>query len=392
MPDQPVDVGSLKPEDVVVTSTPQQRREEKPEPPAPPETPKPDETIPPVTPPEDPKPKDEENPDPNAPEEGDEESGEEIEDEFDWEALSNEVGIELDSDDAVVESLRELATYKSLSPALQKAIEIERNKGDVAAYFKSIANDPKDLSDRDALWEQYVAENPKRVAGNPKFARLDFDRKVDKEYALLTEYEKLSASDREDFLEEHKDEIDYLTEKRKFDAEAARASLQEKRAGATFNTPDKPDPKAVEERMAEVMRNHESGYKKALSEFDVVALNVGNDFEFNVGLTESNKKVATEWMKNPESFLKELGFTKESIDYDTLAGWAALIADIKYGTFGERLRQALIDNKDIKTLENTLDAPGIVKTGGEKPILQGDEWDQLGDAFEKKRMESKKKR
>jgi hypothetical protein len=95
-------------------------------------------------------------------------------------------------------------------------------------------------------------------------------------------------------------------------------------------------------------------------------------------------------MKNPEKLLNELGFTDGKIDYDTLAGWAALIADIKYGNFGERLRQAVVDNKDIATLDKTLDAPGVVKTGGEKPILQGDEWDQLGAAFEKKRLETKK--
>ena len=158
----------------------------------------------------------------------------------------------------MLEALEELAEYKKLSPALQKAIEIERNKGDVAAYFKALSNDPSQLSDRDALWEQYVAENPKRVAGNPKFARLDFDRKLDKEYSLLNEYEKLSASDREDFLEEHKDEIEYLKEKRKFDAEAARASLQEAREKATFHPVEPKGGAMSEEKLQEVIRNHEA--------------------------------------------------------------------------------------------------------------------------------------
>jgi hypothetical protein len=257
-------------------------------------------------------------------------------------------------------------------------------------YFKSIANDPKDLSDRDALWEQYVTENPKRVAGNPKFARLDFDRKLDKEYELIIQYEKLPASEQEEFLAKHKADLDYLKEKRKFDADTARATLQEKREKTTFLPPK--NPQMTDEKAAEVIKAHESSYKKALAEFDVVSLRVGKDFEFNVGLTETNKKIASDWMRNPETLLSELGFNKDSINYDTLAGWAALIADIKYGTFGERFRQALLDNKDIKTLESTLDAPGITKTGGEKPILQGDEWDQIGDAFEKKRLEAKKKR
>jgi hypothetical protein len=234
-----------------------------------------------------------------------------------------------------------------------------------------------------------VTENPKRVAGNPKFARLDFDRKLDKEYDLLAQYEKLKGSDQEEFLKEHKADLDYLTEKRKFEADAARATLQETRDKATFKNAT---PEMDDKRAKEIIKAHETGYKKAVAEFDVVTLNMGKDFDFNVGLTDSNKKKAMEWMKNPEAFLGELGFSAGKIDYDTLAGWAALIADIKYGTFGERLRQALVDNKDIKTLEATLDAPGIVKTGGEKPILQGDEWDQIGDAFEKKRIESKKKR
>jgi len=389
----PIDIESLKPEDVVITSTPQQRKEDKPA-----------EEKPAEEKPKDEKPK-EEKPEgdgkevqvPAKPgeaevpaEEREEGKEGEPEAEFDWEAFSENVGIELDSDDAVIESLKELAEYKNLSPALQKAIEIEKAQGDVALYFKTIANDPKDLSDRDALWEQYVTENPKRVAGNPKFARLDFDRKLDKEYELLTKYEKLSASEQEEFLAEHKADIDYLKEKRKFDADTARATLQETRDGMTF-APVKTG--QVDEKQAqEMFKAHESGYKKAISEFDVVALKVGKDFEFNVGLTDSNKKIATEWMKQPEKLLNELGFSKGKIDYDTLAGWAALIADIKYGTFGERFRQALLDNKDISTLEKTLDAPGIVKTGDAKPILQGDDWDAIGDAFEKKRLESRKKR
>src|SRR6476660_488649 len=319
----PIDIESLKPEDVVITSTPQQRKEDKPA-----------EEKPAEEKPKDEKPK-EEKPEgdgkevqvPAKPgeaevpaEEREEGKEGEPEAEFDWEAFSENVGIELDSDDAVIESLKELAEYKNLSPALQKAIEIEKAQGDVALYFKTIANDPKDLSDRDALWEQYVTENPKRVAGNPKFARLDFDRKLDKEYELLTKYEKLSASEQEEFLAEHKADIDYLKEKRKFDADTARATLQETRDGMTF-APVKTG-QVDEKQEQEMIKAHESGYKKAISEFDVVALKVGKDFEFNVGLTDSNKKIATEWMKQPEKLLNELGFSKGKIDYDTLAGWA----------------------------------------------------------------------
>jgi len=392
MPGEELD--SLKPEDVVVTSTPQQRKNEDK---APVEEPAPveEEEKPAEEPAEEGEEQEEEGEESEEEgEEQEEEGEEEPEDEYqeiDYAALSEEVGLELESEEDVLDALEELAEYKSLSPALQKAIEIERNKGDVAAYFKAIANDPKELSDRDALWEQYVAENPKRVAGNPKFARLDFDRKLDKEYSLLNEYEKLSASDQEDFLEEHKDEIEYLKEKRKFDAEGARASLQEAREKANFYPVEQKDT-MTEEKMQEIIRNHEAGYKKALAEFDVVSLDLGDDLEFNVSLSESNKKVAQDWMRDPDKFLQELGFTKDKIDYHTLAGWATLIADIKYGTFGERFRQALIDSKDIQTLEQTLDAPGVTKTGGDKPIIAGDEWDQVGAAFEKKRMESKKRR
>ena len=394
----PENIDSLKPEDVVVTSTPQQRKTEEAE--SPKEEP----------PKEEPEEEEEESGEEGeeSGEEGEEsgeegeESGEEEEEgeegeieEIDYEALSEEVGIELDSEEAVLEALEELAEYRALSPALQKAIEIERNKGDVAAYFKAIANDPKDLSDRDVLWEQYAADNPKRIAANPKFARLDFDRKLDKEYALLIEYEKLSASDKDDFLEEHKDELEYLTEKRKFDAETARTALREIRDSATFKpveTSKDGIPLITKEQAAQLATEHEAGYKKALKEFDVVSVDVGNDFEFNVSLSESNKEVATSWMKDPSKLLQELGFHDKGIDYDTLAGWATLIADIKYGTFGDRLRQAILDSKDIQTLENTLDAPSMVKSSAGKPALQGDEWDQVGEAFERKRIESRKKR
>lgn len=400
----PVDMESLKVDDVVIKSTPQRnvappvpaitdppkeepKKEEPKKEEAKPKAESEKKEVPPVPAkevPEKDKPAKEEPP-----------KVEEVEDEveeteFDWEAFSQEVGVQVDSNDAIVESLKELASFKSLSPALQKAIEIERNKGDVAAYFKAIGNDPKDLSDRDALWEQYVADNPKRVAANPKFARLDFDRKLDKEYSLLTEYEKLSADEQEEFLIEHKAEIDYLKEKRKFDAETARATLQEKRDQATFASrePAKPD----EKKIKEIMAAHERGYKKALEEFDVVSLGMGKDFEFNIGITDSNKKVVNDWMKNPDKFLNELGFSDGKVDYDVLAGWATMIADIKYGNFGERLRQALIDNKDIATLETTLDAPGVIKTGANPgQIPAGDDWDAVGEAFAKKRLESRKR-
>lgn len=312
------------------------------------------------------------------------------EEEVDWAALSEEVGIEIESNDDVVDALKELAEYKSLSPALQKAIEIEQNKGDVAAYFRMLAVDPEKLSDRDVLWEQYVAENPKRASDNPKFARQDFDRRQAKEYALLTEYENLSASEQEDFLAEHKAEIDYLKEKRKFDAEAARTALRETREKAQFYGPEKPAAQTDADIQA-IVRAHEAGYKQAIKDFDVVSIDIGDDYEFNVSLSETNKEVALDWMRNPEKLLNELGFSKNKIDYDTLAGWATLIADIKYGTFGERFRQALIDNKDINTLERTLDAPGI-KNGSGKASIQADEWEAVGAAFEKKRMETKKKR
>jgi len=394
----PVDMDSLKAEDIVIKSTPQQRSAPV-EKETPKETPK---EVPKETPKETPKadapkPNDKKDSLPPIPGEEKETPSKETpkdealkaeESDFDWEAFSENVGIELDSDDAVIDSLKELAEYKSLSPALQKAIEIERNKGDVAAYFKAIATDPKTLSERDALWEQYVADNPKRVSGNMKFARLDFERKIEKEYSLLNEYEKLPADEQEEFLSEHKAELEYLKEKRAFDAEAARASLQELRDKTKFYDTKEPD----ESKIKQIMETHEKGYKKALSEFDVVTLDIGKDFQFNVGLSDANKKQATEWMRSPDKFLNELGFSDGKVDYDTLAGWVALIADIKYGNFGERLRQALVDNKDINTLEKTLDAPGIGKTPGEKsPILEGDEWDQVGAAFEKKRLESKKR-
>ena len=338
----PEDISSLTADDIVVKSTPQQRndppKEEKPK-----EEPikvedvkkveskkeeskKPDVKdgkVPPATTEEEKKTLEDETGD----EEEDEDDTPEDEGEFNWEALSEEVGIELDSDDSVVESLKELASYKNLSPALQRAIEIERNNGDVASYFKAIANDPKDLSDQDALWEQYVADNPKRIAANPKFARLDFERKTAKEYSLLNEYEKLPAEEQEEFLDEHKAELEYLKEKRKFDAEAARASLQEIRDKATFNAPKAEiDEKKIKASLAE----HEKGYKAAIAEFDVMALKVGKDFEFNVGVSDGNKKQVNEWMKNPDKFLNELGFTNGKVDYDTLMGWATLISDIKY--------------------------------------------------------------
>jgi hypothetical protein len=389
MPD-PVNIDDLKVEDVVVTSTPQQRdtpakEEVKPEP----EAKKEEVKVAPSKEPELVK-KEDEKPEPETEEEEEKEKEEEApRPEMDWDAFSEDVGIEITSDEDIVASLKELATYKTLSPALQKAIDIERNNGDVEAYFKSITLNPEKLSDRDALWEQYVAENPKRVADNPKFATLDFNRKIEREYSLLNQYEALPASEQEEFLLEHKAEIDYLKEKRKFEADGARASLQEQRDKATFK--DRPDIKQkTEEQLAKIMEGHQIGYKKALSEFDTVALNLGEGFEFNVGLTASNKKVAEEWMKHPEKFLNELGFVEGKIDYDTMIGWAALIADVKYGNFGTRLRQALVDNKDIKTLESTLDAPGIVKTGAEKNILQTDEWEQVGNKFEEMRKARKR--
>ena len=338
---------------------------------------------------DEPKPGDEKKEEPKAgdekksdePKEDDEEEAE-----IDFGNLSEITGLEIESTETLVSSLKELKELRSLSPALKKAIEIEKNKGDVAAYFKNVFDDPDKLSEGEALWRMYENANPKLVAGDREFARLDFERTMKKEYSLLVTYNSLPADQKDEFLKEHKDDIEYEKKKYEVSVRNARASLKESQKEATFY---EPGTQITEKELEETLKKHEQESSRALSEFDAVSIGIDDESEFKIGISDANKQLVTQWIKKPEVFMNKIGIGNDGIDYNTLLGYMTLIADIEIGSFGKKFKENILSSKDLKTLEEDLNGAKPIKRADEQPPSE-DEWDQVGNKMAEKR-EAKRK-
>jgi hypothetical protein len=297
--------------------------------------------------------------------------------------FSQESGIAIESEEDVVSALKELAVMrggKKVSPALQKAIEIEEKGGNLSAYFRQLATNPDTLEPREALWSVFASTKGDLVEKNPRLAKMDFEREFNSKFSKLIEFSRLKdETEKDDFFKENKEQIEYEKERYDYEVAAAREAIRKQQESASFFEQGS---QMSEEELAQLERTHQTSVTSILNEFESVAVPIGNE-EFSLGISEKSRPMVEKFMRSPDLFLKEIGFADGAIDYDKLAGAVTLFASLTSGELGERLQKYVIDSKDISTLEGGINAPGIKRSNGSAP--SGDIWDQVAQAAVKAR-------
>lgn len=304
-------------------------------------------------------------------------------------SLSAETGVKLTSDSDIVDSLKELAQYRSgkipgVSPTLVKAIEIEKQGGNLNAFFRALSREPDKMSEVDLLRESFL-EKSERAKTNPSLASKDFERSMKQNYGSYLTYESIKdAEEKKEFYEKNSEDIDYQKELYKNDVEQSKKAFKElqekfpveqKQAGMT------------QAQLDELSKLHLKESSAAFSAFKAVDIPIEGEDKFAVGLTDKTKPIVEGWLKDPEKFLNAIGFSPDKIDYARLRDVMAVIADISSGDFGKRFQGHVLASKNVKTLEEELDKnPKKIERGASEQNKDGDIWDKIGDAFEAKRV------
>jgi len=302
--------------------------------------------------------------------------------------ISQETGVEVSSDEDILKALVELdgyrkGNYPGVSPALKKAIEIERNGGDLAAYFRSQSLNPEQLDDREMLRLEFLDKDSVSKR-NPKLASMNFEREYKNRYGVYFQYQSLKdEAEKAEFYEKNSGEIEYQKERYADDVAQARKSMQDLKENFPITRPGG----LTEQQERELAIKHENDQSQAIKGFKPVELSLGDDEKFAIGLDSTTRPIVTRWVRDPRAFLKDIGFDGESnsIDYDRLMRVATVIANVSVPGFGERLKKAVLDGKNIKTIENELTGARRIDRSGGNPPDSKDIWDKVGEAFEKKR-------
>lgn len=310
-------------------------------------------------------------------------------------ALSEETGVQVSSDEDVVNALTELASLRAngdestLSPAIQAAIKVEQDGGNLSEHFARVGMDFDKMDDKEVLRQRFYKDEAKLYGSNPKLAQAKFERDFTKKYGQWVSYQALTdAEDQTDFLTENgltAEDIDY--EKMMFtnDAEVAKGEMN------TWKDEVKPEAKDntkahefTDEEAAEFAAEFATKVEKSLEKFEAVGIQMGEGVDdYVLGLNDTTKPQVEAWAKNPSTFLQDIGFDGKEIDIDKLLPIMTLISEASNGNLGGRIAKYAVDSEDIETIKKTQDKPsGKTGVDASQNRQGGDDWDKIGEAAE----------
>lgn len=304
--------------------------------------------------------------------------------------ISEETGIDVASDDDVINSLKELSDFRKnkdsapeLSKAIRQAIEVEKSGGNLAVHFTRTGMDFDKMDAKEVLRQNFFKKEAKLHASNPEFAQMKFERQFTDSYGKWLDYEKLtSQEDKDDFVEESgQKNIDY--EKMMFENDVSNAK-EELNAWKEEATPvaQPQNGGMTEDEATEFAEKYQERAKVALSNFEAVSIEMGEGLDdFSLGLNDKTSPLVKQWAASPADFLAAIGFEGKEIDVERLLPVMTLIAEADNGTLGGRIAKFATDSETLDTIKNKVDKP----TSSTSPAVpqdrgSGDVWEQIGEA------------
>lgn len=331
--------------------------------------------------------------------------GDELTEEQAFKALSDETGVDVRTDEDIFTALTELNTLRAsgpstdqsdLSPAIQEAIKAEKAGVNLADHFARTGMDFDKMDGQEVLRQQFFKADAKLHNDNPKFAQRKFERSFNSKYGNWIKYQAISdETEKAEFAEEHGiANIEYERDELEHDTKMAKAELNDWKKEATPVVSDSQSGMTPEEADA-YASEYATKVEKSWTDFEALAVEMGEgQNDFALGLTDTTRPVVEGWMNNPGEFLKAIGFDDGQIDTDRLLPIMTAIAELSEGTFGSKIAKFVVNTDNIETFKKMVDKPA-------KPIDQAaasqdrgvlDEWEQVGEAFEKKRQEEQQRR
>lgn len=302
-----------------------------------------------------------------------------------WESLAERAGIDVESEDEIIEYLQNFGSIKESLPQLQEkakyyesldplALDIDKAKKagiDENLYLTARSLDIDGLEEDDAIWMQFKLQNAQLLKDDPKFAKMKFDREQQQKYGLLSK--KLDEVE----AEESKEEIEFQKRSKQTDAISAKRFLQEwKEKNVTI-------PESQKTPSTEELDQIRNDYFKRADEFiestDTLDIFLDEDTVFKYGLDDIKEDVRQD-LKNPIETMKRYGVDLENatIDADKLGELLITVKAI------EGLAKPLSDfilekrNKDLVT-SKTKPEPPQPQAGGALP--EKTENQLVGEAF-----------
>jgi len=309
-------------------------------------------------------------------------------------ALSEETGVEVSSDDDVVASLKELASLRkdngvaNLSPAIQAAIKVEQEGGNLSEHFRRVGMDFDKMDTKEVLRQEFYKDEAKLYETNPKLAKMKFERKFSDTYGKWESYESLTDEDEKaEFLEDNGlsiDDIEYEKMMFEDDAQSAREKLNAWKSEVKPVEKQNTEGKMTSEEADEYVIKYKAQVEESLSNFEAVAIQMGDGLEdYSLGLNDTTRPMVEGWVKNPSEFLQDIGFDGQKIDTNRLLPIMTLIAEASNGNLGGRIAKFAVDSENVDTIKKTLDKPtGKTGVDATQDRQGGDEWDAIGDAAE----------
>ena len=308
-------------------------------------------------------------------------------------ALSEETGVEVISDEDVVVKLKELASLRkdsglsSLSPAMQAAIKVEQEGGNLSEHFARVSMDIDKMDTKEALRQQFFKNDAKLYGTNPKLAQMKFERHFNEKYGKWESYNNLTDEiDKKEFLDDHDQEsIDYEKMMLENDGALAKEELTAWKESVKPVEKQATEGGMTEKESSEYATKYTAKVNDTLSSFQSVAISMGEGAkDFALGLNDTTRPKVEGWIKNPSTFLKDIGFNGSEIDTERLLPIMTVLAEASVGDLGGKIAKFTVDSDDVETIKKRQDKPNG-KTGADSSQDRGDgdEWSQIGDAAEK---------
>lgn len=331
--------------------------------------------------------------DSNTNEDEQDESNDDYNEEESYLALSEETGVEVTSDDDVIDKLKELASLREgsdlskLSPAIQAAIKVEQEGGNLSEHFARVSMDFGKMDTKEVLRQQFFKNDAKLYGTNPKLAQMKFERHFNEKYGKWESYNNLTDdSDKEDFLDEHgQDSIDYEKMMLENDSALAKEELQVWKDEVKPVEKQATEGGLTEKESADYATKYSAKAEETLTSFNSVAISMGEGAtDFELGLNEATKPLVEGWIKNPSTFLQDIGFNGQEIDTQRLMPIMTLLAEASIGNLGGKIAKFTVDSEDVETIRQAQEKPNG-KTGADSSQDRGglDEWEQIGEEAQK---------
>lgn len=281
--------------------------------------------------------------------------------------LTHDTGVEVRTREDLTSRLKELADFKAgkavlpgLSPALVKAIEVERSGGNLIDFFRAFTLDEAQMLDMDVLKHVHL-QTDKLASKNLSLAGKEFDRLYKREFAELLKWNSTTDDvDKEAFYKEHADDIDYQKELYAHRVKEGREAIKAQKDNYSVESPAQGPSKEEQDLL---IKKHSEAVEATLTGFKVIDIPIEGQEKFSVGLNAKTKPLVEKWMRDMPAYLAHIGIKPDGFDLQKLHRMMVLTATLDDPAFGALFKKQILDNKDINTLENDLKGNRVIDRG-----------------------------